>query len=123
MPAQIVVVLDEPDFSDRLVTRLGEAGHDALAVADPLRALDVLEDGSSTDVLVTSLDHANGKPNGIALALLARKRCPGIRVLFVGIGHMAHHAAGLGAFLAVPVTMSEVTEQIIQLLEAGSPAE
>jgi DNA-binding NtrC family response regulator len=123
MPAQIVVVLDDPDFSSRLVTRLGEAGHKTRAVPDSLTALDVLEDGSSTDVLVTSLDHAIGKPNGIALALMARKRRPDIRVLFVGLDHLASHAAGLGAFLAAPVTVSDVTEQIIELLEAGSPVE
>ncbi len=118
MPARIVAVLDQPELADEVVQRLTVAGHDAAALPDPMVALNVLEGATRIEVLVTGLDHGPNKPNGISLALMARSKRPGIRVLFVGDGALAHYAAGLGEFLAEPVGANDVVEHAIRLSEA-----
>jgi DNA-binding NtrC family response regulator len=84
MPARVVVVLNEPGFADKTASALRAQGHDSLALADPMTALELLERAKRLELLVTCLDFAPGKPNGIALGRIARLKRPGIRVLFVG---------------------------------------
>ena len=118
MPAAIVAVLDQPGVADEVVARLTTAGYDAAALPDPMAALNALEGAVRIEVLVTGLDHGPNKPNGISLALMARSKRPGIRVLFVGDGELAHYAAGLGEFLAEPVGVTDVVEHVIRLSDA-----
>lgn len=117
MPAAVVIVLDDPYFAGKVVRSLMEAGHDAIAFPDPMVALNSLEDAHHIDVLVTSVDHAPGKPNGVSLALMARTRRPGIRAIFVGPSSAAHWVGGLGALMA-PVDVGEMVAAIIAMLEA-----
>ena len=77
-------------------------GHDALAIADPMTAWELVERAERLELLVTCLDFAPGKPNGIALGRIARLKRPGIRVLFVGpadleMGYWPCHAVPAGA--------------------------
>lgn len=118
MPARIVAVLEQPGLADQVVEKLSAAGHDAAALPDPMVALNALEGAVRIEVLVTGLDHGPNRPNGISLALLARSKRPGIRVLFVGDGSLAHYAAGLGDFLSEPVGVDDVVTQVIRLSEA-----
>jgi DNA-binding NtrC family response regulator len=118
MPARIVAVLDQPGVADKVVTQLTVAGYNATALSDPMVALNALEGATRIEVLVTGLDHGPNKPNGISLALMARSKRPGIRVLFVGDSALAHYAVGVGEFLAEPVAVTEVVEHVIRLSEA-----
>jgi hypothetical protein len=43
MPARVVVVLNEPGFADNTASALRALGEDALALADPMTALELLE--------------------------------------------------------------------------------
>src|SRR6478752_6068605 len=72
MPARIVVVLNEPEIAEEAASALGAQGQDALALVDPMTALEALEGAERIEVLVTGLDFAPGKPNGIALGRMAR---------------------------------------------------
>ena len=119
MPARVVFVLDEPGFADETASALQAQGHDALALSDPMTALELLERAERLELLVTCLDFPPGKPNGIALGRMARLKRPGTRVLFVGPADLEKHAAGLGRFLTSPVTVPQVVEGVLQTLETA----
>lgn len=116
MPARIVAVFDVPDLADQTAAELRAAGYDAATLPDSMVALDALEGAARIELLVTSPEHGEGKPNGIALARMARIKRPGIKVLFVGQLEYARYAAGLGEFVATPVAVAEVVSTAIRIL-------
>jgi DNA-binding NtrC family response regulator len=118
MPARVVVVMNEPELAEEAAAALRAQGQDALALADPMTALEALEGAERIEVLVTCLDFAPGKPNGIALGRMARLRRPGIRVLFVGPADLEELADGLGAFMSAPATGPQLVESVLQTLDA-----
>ena len=120
MPARVVVVLDEPGFADETASALRAQGHDALAIADPMTAWELVERAERLELLVTCLDFPLGKPNGIALGRMARLKRPGTRVLFVGPADLEKHAAGLGTFLTSPVTVPQVVEGVLRMLDTAT---
>jgi len=123
MPARVVVVLNEPVLAEEAVAALRAQGQDALALADPMTALEALEGAERIEVLVTCLDFAPGKPNGIALGRMARLKRPGIRVLFVGPADLEELAEGLGTFLPSPVTVLQLVEGVLKALDAEVQAQ
>ena len=118
MPARVVVVLNEPEIAEEAASALRAQGQDALALADSMTALELLERAERLEVLVTGVDFAPGKPNGIALGRMARLKRPGIRVLFVGPADLEELADGLGAFMSSPATAPQLVESILQTLDA-----
>lgn len=84
-----------------------------------MAALTAPEAAQQVEVLVTRVRYAPGKPNGIALALMARRKRPGIRMLFAVLPEFEVNAAGLGEFLAMPVSVAEVVETVLRLLGPG----
>ena len=119
MPARVVVVLDEPRFADETASALRAQGHDALALADPMTALELMERAEQLELLVTCLDFAPGKPNGIALGLMAKQKRPGIRVLFVGPADLEKLAEGVGTFMTSPVSVPQVVEGVLRMLDTA----
>ena len=119
MPARIVVVLNEPEIAEEAASALRAQGHDALALADPMAALALLERAERIEVLVTGVDFAPGKLNGIALGRMAKLKRPGIRVLFVGSADHEELAEGLGAFMPSPVTGPQLVEGVLQSLDTA----
>jgi len=117
MPARIVVILNKRQIAEDAASALRARGQDALALSDPMTALEALEGAERIEVLVTSLDFAPGKPNGIALGRMARLKRPGIRVLFVGPTDLEQFAEGLGIFMPAPVTGPQVVEGVLQTLD------
>ena len=118
MPARIVVVVDEVGFAERTAGILRERGCEAMALPDSMVALEVLESAERIELLITSMDHGDGKPNGLALARMARVRRPGIKVLFVAEPGMERYTAGLGEMLPWPVCVLDVVERAVSLMEA-----
>jgi DNA-binding NtrC family response regulator len=119
MLARIVVVHDDPEFTDKLTSALRLADYNVTAFLDPMQALDALDAAQRIEVLVTRVQFPPGKPNGITLARMARVKCPGIRVLFTARSEFAVHAEGLGAFMPVPVLVADVVHTVERLLKAG----
>jgi CheY-like chemotaxis protein len=115
----MLVVLDEPGFAERTAALLLDRGYEAMALVDPMVALEALEDAERIELLITSMDHGDGKPNGIALARMARLRKPHIKVLFVAAPGMERYTAGLGELLPWPICVSDVVQRAICLTEAS----
>jgi hypothetical protein len=121
MPARVVVVLDDAGFAVRTVETLLARGIDALVLSNSMAALDALEASATSarlELLVTCPQFAAGPPHGVALALMARQKRPGARVLFVGPRELAPYTEGLGAFMAMPVTVAGVVNVVTRMLTA-----
>lgn len=121
MPARIVVTMNEQDFAVATVAVLRDQGFDAVAIHDPMAAIDALEAASRIELLVTCLEFGENKPNGIALARMARFKRPGTKVLFVGDEVLAVHTDGVGDLLPSPVTVEQVVEKGVAMMETRSP--
>ena len=122
MPGRVVVVHDGLDFAEQTATTLREiVGFNAAPFDDPMAALDTLEKARSIELLVTCVEFQPGKPNGIALALMARTKRPGIKVLLTGPLELAHHAEGIGHFMAAPVSVAEIVAAAVRLLQTDGP--
>jgi DNA-binding NtrC family response regulator len=117
MPARIVVVLDEPAAASQAAALFQAQGYDAISLPESLTALEALSGATHVELLVTSLNHGPGKPNGISLVLMTRQRRPGLKALFVGDESMERHTNGLGAFLAAPVRIEDVVSAAILMLD------
>lgn len=122
MPARIVIVHDEPDFADSLTAALKSAGHDVAMFTDPTAGLDALDDARRVELLITRVTFPPGKPNGVSLARMARYKRPSIRVLFAALPEFAEHTEGLGEFMPMPVSVPDVMQAVIRLLESGAEA-
>ena len=118
MPARIVAVHDEPSFLDPLAASLKADGHEVAAFDDPMLAWDALAGAQRVELLVTRMQFAPGKPNGVALARWARSSVPGVRVLFVARPEFHRDAEGIGAFLPLPVSVPQVAEAVLRLLSS-----
>jgi CheY-like chemotaxis protein len=83
VPAPVLVVHDDAETRDVALAALRSAGLEAVALADPMVALDAIEADSRVRVLVTSTTFPAGKPNGVALGrMLKAKRHP-LKVAFI----------------------------------------
>jgi hypothetical protein len=67
--------------------------------------------------LVTRMEFAPGKSNGLALARMARSKRPQIKVLFTALPEYADHADDLGDFLPMPLSVEDAIEAITGLLD------
>jgi hypothetical protein len=119
MPARAVVVLNELEIAEKAASALRAQGQDALALVDPMTALERFEMPERLEVLITGVDFAPGKPNGIALGRMARLKRPGICVLFIGPADLEKHTEGVGTFLTSPVTVPQVVEGVLQMLDTA----
>ena len=65
----------------------------------------------------------SGKPNGLALALMARMKLSGLPILMVGKKHLAEFAEGVAQFLPHPVDYDDLVMMARRLLsgKAGDP--
>jgi hypothetical protein len=106
----VVIVWDEPEFVDEAATALGEVGSDVLALTDPMVAWDALQRAKSIELLITCVNFAPGKPNGVALGRMARIKRPEARILFVGLPELEEYTDGLGVFMPSPITVPQVVE-------------
>jgi len=122
MPAQVVVVLDDLDFANQAVEELAAKNYKAIVLPSPLAALDALEGAVRVELLITCTVHAEGQPNGVSLALMARSKRRDVKAIFVGTPEQERYTEGLGAFLISPITVETVVETAVRLLtDGGSP--
>jgi PleD family two-component response regulator len=119
MPAQVVVVLDDLACASQTVEELAARNYEAIALPNPLAALDALKSAVRVELVITCTVHADGQPNGVSLALMARSKRRDVKVIFVGTGEQERHTEGLGTFLTSPVTVEEVVAAAVGLLADG----
>ena len=116
MPARIVVVHDDQEFRESVVTVLRTAGYDTKAFAASMAAIDALEAAQRIELLITRVRFPEGTPHGVSLASMALMKKPGVRVLFVAREENREHTEGLGEFLAVPMTGPELMMAVKRIL-------
>jgi CheY-like chemotaxis protein len=122
MPARIVVVLDDPGFSDRIASVFNGASYDAVAVVDPQVAIDALRRTAHIELLITCPEFAPGQPTGISVVRTARMERPYVKALFIGRSELAIYVQSLGTFLATPVTVAEVVDAAVRMLDDQTSA-
>lgn len=81
-----------------------------------MAALDAIESEPGLRVLVTRISFGAGKPNGAALARMAREKRPGTKIVFVAREENAFFTEGLGAYLRAPVDSGHLVETVGRLL-------
>ena len=96
MPARIIVVHDDPRFTERTAAALVAAGHDVRAFTSSMSAIKAFEGTQQIEVLVTRVIFPEGQPNGVSLALMARVKKPGVKVPFAALPEMQAHTEGVG---------------------------
>ncbi len=122
MPARIVMAHDDEAFVAAATDALRKAGYSIVTFSDSMLALEALLGARSVELLVTRIEFAPGKPNGVALARMGRAKRSGMKVVFTALTKYAKHAEGLGAFLPLPVEVPDLMETVARLLGAESAA-
>lgn len=96
--ALILLVEDDPLVREAVSAQVAGLGHRVIAAPDGPSALVVLEENPDIALLFTDVVMPGGL-DGVALAQEARRRRPGLRVLFTS-GHLEHPALQPGALPA-----------------------
>ena len=116
MPAQIVLAHDDAEFVENAVMALRDAGYEVTAFTDAMSALAALEAAQRVEVLITRAQFPEGQLNGVALALMARRKRPGVKVLFVALPETQEHTEGVGEFLPTPARADDVVKVVDRLV-------
>ena len=117
MPARIVLVHDDPALRSQFSRSCGRQDTISLRFQILLLAIDALEYPKHIELLITRVRFPSGKPNGVALARMARIKRPGIKVLFTAFPEVQQHTDGLGEFLPRPISTDELLETVGRMLD------
>jgi DNA-binding NtrC family response regulator len=116
MPAQIVLVHDVRKFANEAAMALRDAGYQVAVFNDPMQALDALDVAATVELLITRVNFAEGKPNGVSLALMARNQRPEVKVIFTARAEARPHTEGIGELVAAPIRIPELVAAVKRLL-------
>jgi DNA-binding NtrC family response regulator len=120
MPATVVLVHEDRQYVSEASGALREAGFEVAATSNAFVALNTVQNAPRAKLLVTPLRMPNGMPNGVSLALMARSRCPGIKVLFLADPELQQHATGLGALLrGEKPSISDLVTEVARIASAN----
>ena len=108
MPATVILVYDEHRTAKRFSDAFLVAGHQVVLFADPVEALQAIDNVHTAQLLITRVRFAPGRLNGLALASKAKHRRPEIKVLFLAFPEMKPQVDDLGDFLAMPASTADV---------------
>ena len=112
MPASVVVIHDDLAIQEQMLKALHEASLDAVSFADPMRALDAIEAGQKTRVVVTRIDFGSRRLNGVALARMVRLKKPTVQMVFAALPRNAEHIKGAGDFVPLPLDPDALVEAV-----------
>lgn len=122
MPAQVVVVLQDSAVVDAVTNAIRANGHTVQPFTDPILALAAVERAKRMALLITCVQFPPGKPNGRSLALMARQKRPGIKLIFICEPRQEQYVADLGPRLPPPVEVPKVAALAEQLLAGNQRA-
>jgi DNA-binding NtrC family response regulator len=110
----ILVIDDDEDLGALIRDYLREERLLALFLQDSMVALRMLDEGLRVDLLLTDIAMTEGTPNGVSLALLARRRIPNLPVLFMtGYPDLLDEVENLpGKVFVKPFELAELTQEI-----------
>jgi DNA-binding NtrC family response regulator len=115
MPASVVIVHNHPVFLERVTLALRESGHEAAVFTDPMIALAALEAAENIDVLITQVEFPKGKPSGVSLALMTRRR--DLLVVFIGQADQERYTDGIGELMTIPVDLVKLVETVTRFVD------
>ena len=122
MTARIILVHDDPVFTENVSLALRGAGYDVVVFGHPMDALAAIEQSDPATMLITRVQFPAGMPHGIALAQMVQMKRPAMKVLITGKPQFAEHAQDVGTFLPHPVRSAQVVAAVDGLLNGeGSP--
>lgn len=116
LPAYVVLVHDDPEFSQKAATALRQAGYLVRDFSNALDAYEAMRESILPDLLITSVSFGQGQLHGVALARMARFRSSKLRVLFIARSDFRDEAERLGAFITMPVEVSVLLERVEHVL-------
>jgi hypothetical protein len=120
MPAEVVIVHPDSTMALALVSAFQARGRTVTHYADPILAMDGLEQTNLLRLLVTCLEFDDGRSNGQALALMTRSRHPKVKFLFMCARGHDRHVSDLGECIALPADVTSVVDKGEELLQDRS---
>lgn len=112
MVVAVVVAHDDRQIRGALARGLHTAGYQVFSADCPADALDYIDAHPSVQVLVTRVNFAGGRPEGISLALTAQARRPGLLIVFAAMPQYAADVRGIGLMVSHPSTALKVVETV-----------
>jgi DNA-binding NtrC family response regulator len=116
MPAHIIMVHDDPRFSEEATSALALVGHRVVTFRDPNEALTALEN-TIFEILITRVRFPPGRPNGVALARMALLRQPGIKVIFTLAPENVEYAEEIGESVVAPIEIPELVATVARVAD------
>jgi hypothetical protein len=118
MPAQVVWVHDEPDFTTNTVTALRYLVGDENVVlfTNSMSALNAFEVAEMIDVLITRTEFPEGQPKGISPRLMGRTKRPNVKIVLLATVDTLTFTEGIGEVLVAPVTAEGVGAKVREML-------
>jgi DNA-binding NtrC family response regulator len=100
-----------------VVNALSRAVYNVASFADTSCALTAVESAERLDMLITRVTFPEGMPHGVSLALMARRKHPDLKVLFLARQEMVKHTVGVGDVLQTPVLATDVVAKVREMLD------
>jgi hypothetical protein len=66
---------------------------------------------------LTRVTFPEGRPHGVSLALVLRRKYPGLRVVFTGRVNRIEHTEGIGELVPHPVDLERLVAAVAQAVE------
>jgi len=122
---RILIVEDDPSVRELVVALLGDLGYRTVETAQGTAALEALDEGADFDLLFTDMV-LPGPMTGSDVAHEARRRVPGIKILFcsgyAGAARTDELTAESGVeFISKPFRKAELAVKLRELLDAPAP--
>lgn len=117
----VVVVHPDPAHGCAITEVCRASGFDVIAFTDPIDALSHIE-RSAIDALVTAVRFARGALHGIALALMARYRHTGLKVLLIAEPRDQAEAQRVARCVPAPGDPASVADMLHHLIRSGGTA-
>jgi DNA-binding NtrC family response regulator len=118
MPAPVLVVHEDPDTRELALIALRAAGHEAVAFANPMIALDAIEAeaDSRIRILVTSATFPASKPNGVSLGRMVRVKRSGTKIVFIAALEDHPFTDGVGEALPLALDPQALVDAVERML-------
>jgi DNA-binding NtrC family response regulator len=116
MPTHVVLAHSDIVFLRSCEFALSNAGCFVEALDNSMSALNRLEQSEHFDVLVTRTQFPKGQPNGLSIALIAKQKKLGVKIVVTSVPELAEYTEGLGIVLQAPVSPAEVVKAVRQAM-------
>lgn len=116
MPVHVTIVNADQNYANAIADEVRKNGHSVVSFADPLTALQFIEDAAPPGALITGVRFGTGRLHGVALGLMARWKHPGTKLLFLVSSEDAEHAREVGPVVPTGTDAAEVAALFERLL-------